>query len=62
MERSFRILTQNGFHLYQLRITSSLSKTAEERYEEFQKLYPGLEQRIAQKHCFLCRHYTGVFE
>jgi CRP-like cAMP-binding protein len=49
-ERFFRILTQNGFDLYQKRITSNLSKTAEERYLEFRKLYPGLESRIAQKH------------
>ena len=49
-ERFFRILTQNGFELYQRRITSNLSKPAEERYLEFRKRYPGLEQRIAQKH------------
>lgn len=49
-ERFFRILTQNGFDLYQKRITSNLSKTAEERYLGFRKLYPGLESRIAQKH------------
>jgi CRP-like cAMP-binding protein len=49
-ERFFRILTQNGFEMYQRRITSGLAKTAEERYLEFRKRYPGLEQRIAQKH------------
>lgn len=49
-ERFFRILTQNGFEMYQRRITSYSSKTAEERYLEFRKRYPGLEQRIAQKH------------
>ena len=49
-ERFFRILTQNGFDLYQKRISSNLSKTAQERYLEFRKLYPGLESRIAQKH------------
>jgi CRP-like cAMP-binding protein len=48
-ERFFRILTQNGFELYQRRITSNLSKTAEERYLEFRRRYAGLEQRIAQK-------------
>jgi len=61
MERFFRILTQNGFHLYQLRITASLSKTAEERYEEFQKQYPGLEQRISQKHIASFVGITPVF-
>ena len=49
-ERFFRILTQNGFEMYQRRIISNLSKTAEQRYLEFRKHYPGLEQRIAQKH------------
>ena len=49
-ERFFRILTQNGFELHQKRITSNLSKTAEERYLNFRKLFPGLESRIAQKH------------
>jgi len=61
MERFFRILVQNGFHLYQLRITSNLSKTAEERYEEFQKQYPGLEQRISQKHIASYIGITPVF-
>ena len=61
MERFFRILVQNGFHLYQLRITSNLSKTAEERYEEFQKQYPGLEQRIPQKHIASYVGITPVF-
>jgi CRP-like cAMP-binding protein len=49
-ERFFRILTQNGFEMYQRRIISNLSKTAEKRYLLFRKHYPGLEQRIAQKH------------
>ena len=49
-ERFFRILTQNGFDMFQRRVTSNLSKTAEQRYREFRRHYPGLEQRIAQKH------------
>lgn len=61
LERFFRILTQNGFHLYQLRITANLSKTAEERYAEFQELYPGLEQRISQKHIASYLGITPVF-
>ena len=56
-ERFFRILTQNGFDLYQQRITSNLSKSAEERYLEFRKRYPGLEKRIAQKHI---ASYLGI--
>lgn len=61
LERFFRILTQNGFTLYQRRLTSNLSRTAEERYERFQKQYPGLEQRIAQKHIASYLGITPVF-
>jgi len=60
-ERFFRILTQNGFNLYQHRITSNLSKTAEERYLQFQKQYPKLEQRITQKHIASYLGITPVF-
>ena len=60
-ERFFRILTQNGFNLYQHRITGNLSKTAEERYAQFQKQYPRLEQRIAQKHIASFLGITPVF-
>lgn len=56
-ERFFRILTQNGFELYERRITSHLYKTAEERYLDFRKRYPGLEKRIAQKHI---ASYIGI--
>ncbi|TCC97961.1 Crp/Fnr family transcriptional regulator [Pedobacter frigidisoli] len=61
LERFFRILTQNGFNLYQHRITSGLSKTAEERYRMFQKQYPGLEQRITQKQVAAYLGITTVF-
>ena len=60
-ERFFRILTQNGFELYQHRIMSNLSKTAEQRYLEFRKRYPGLEQRIAQKHIATYLGITAAF-
>lgn len=49
-ERFFRILSQNGFILYQRRIVSNLSESAEQRYARFKKLYPDLHPRIAQKH------------
>lgn len=60
-ERFFRILTQNGSILYQRRITSNLSKKAEERYRQFQKRYPYLEQRITQKHIASYLGITPVF-
>ena len=61
LERFFRILSQNGFYLYQQRVTSNLSKTAEERYELFHQQYPKLEQRIAQKHIASYLGITPVF-
>ncbi len=61
LERFFRILTQNGFNLYQQRITSNLSKSAEERYELFHQQYPKLEQRIAQKQIASYLGITPVF-
>ncbi|MFP9112697.1 Crp/Fnr family transcriptional regulator [Flavobacterium sp. RHBU_3] len=61
LERFFRIMTENGFALYQNRLNSNLSKTAEERYRLFQKLYPSLEQRITQKHIASYLGITPVF-
>jgi CRP-like cAMP-binding protein len=61
LERFFRILIQNGFNLYQQRITSNLSKSAEERYALFQQQYPKLEQRITQKHIASYLGITPVF-
>jgi CRP-like cAMP-binding protein len=61
LERFFRIMTQNGFYLFQNRVTHNLSKTAEERYALFQKQYPKLEQRITQKHIASYLGITPVF-
>jgi len=60
-ERFFRILTQNGFILYQRRIMQNLSQSAEERYSSFRKRYPKLEPRIAQKHIAAYLGVTPVF-
>ncbi|QDW25211.1 Crp/Fnr family transcriptional regulator [Pedobacter sp. KBS0701] len=60
-ERFFRILTQNGFDMLQRRVTSNLSKTAEQRYREFRRHYPGLEQRISQKHVASYLGITAAF-
>jgi CRP-like cAMP-binding protein len=61
LERFFRILVQNGFNLHQQRITSNLSKSAEERYALFRQQYPKLEQRIAQKQIASYLGITPVF-
>ena len=47
MERHFRILIQNAFIASTKRLSSSLSKNALERYEEFVNRYPHIEQRVA---------------
>jgi CRP-like cAMP-binding protein len=60
-ERFFRILTQNGFILYQRRIMQNLSNTAEERYKMFRKRYPNLEHRIPQKDIAAYLGITPVF-
>ncbi|TWR26672.1 Crp/Fnr family transcriptional regulator [Mucilaginibacter achroorhodeus] len=61
LERFFRILIQNGFDMYQRRVTSNLSLTAEQRYLEFRGHYPGLEQRINQKHIASYLGITAAF-
>ncbi len=47
-ERFFRIITQRSFAFLQKRMLSNLSKTAEDRYEEFIKKYPSIANRVPQ--------------
>ncbi len=61
LERFFRILIQNGFDMFQRRVTSNLSLTAEQRYLEFRRHYPGLEQRIDQKQIASYLGITAAF-
>ena len=60
-ERFFRIILQNAFIAQQKRIDQNLSLTAEQRYLEFIKKYPELEQRIPQKHISSFLGITPVF-
>jgi CRP-like cAMP-binding protein len=46
IERHFRILIQNAFIATTQRLTSTLSKSAAERYEEFIRKYPQIELRV----------------
>lgn len=46
IERHFRIIIQNAFIASTSRVSSSLAKTAAERYEEFLVKYPHIEQRV----------------
>jgi CRP-like cAMP-binding protein len=45
-ERFFRIKLQNAYMSFEHRVTSAISKSAEERYLEFIKRYAHLEQRV----------------
>ena len=60
-ERFYRLMMQQSFVALQHRMTQSLSLTAEERYAQFQKKYPGLESRISQKHIASYLGITPVF-
>lgn len=61
LERFFRILFQNGFALYQQRLSLVLQATAEKRYELFSRQYPTLVNRISQKHIAAYLGITPVF-
>lgn len=60
-ERFFRLLFQNAYIAQQNRINQNLSYTAEQRYDDFKKRYPQLEQRISQKQIAAYLGITPVF-
>jgi CRP-like cAMP-binding protein len=60
-ERFFRLIIQNAFIALQRRINQNLSFTAEEKYLDFIKRYPELEQRISQKQVSAYLGITPVF-
>lgn len=60
-ERFFRLLFQNAYIAQQNRINQNLSYTAEQRYADFIKRYPQLEQRISQKQVAAYLGITPVF-
>lgn len=60
-ERFFRLILQNAFIAQQNRINQNLSFTAEQRYLEFIKKYPHLEQRVSQKQVSAFLGITPVF-
>ena len=45
-EHFFRIVAQKSFAFAQRRVLSNLNKTAEERYLEFQTMYPSIIKRV----------------
>jgi CRP-like cAMP-binding protein len=56
-ERFFRIITQRAFAFLQQRTLSTLSMTAEERYEEFLLKYPSIANRVPQ---YTLASYLGM--
>ncbi|MGB0166521.1 MAG: Crp/Fnr family transcriptional regulator [Luteibaculum sp.] len=56
-ERFFRLVAQKSFAFSQRRVLSNLGKTAEERYLEFQQLYPSIVQRVPQ---YALASYLGM--
>ncbi len=53
----FRITTEKAFAYSRMRALSNLSKSAEERYLEFNEMYPGIVQRVPQK---IVASYLGM--
>lgn len=49
VEKLFRIMTQKTHVALQRRMISTISKTADERYIEFIRKYPDMEQRLSQQ-------------
>jgi len=56
-ERFFRLVAQKSFAFSQRRVLSNLGKSAEERYLEFQSLYPNIVQRVPQ---YTLASYLGM--
>jgi CRP-like cAMP-binding protein len=60
-ERFFRLIIQNAFIAQQKRINQNLSLSAEQKYLDFIKTYPQMEQRISQKQISAYLGITPVF-
>ena len=57
MERFFRIIIQKAYVKTQQRLVQSHSLTAQERYAQFCKDYPRIEQRVPQ---YMVASYLGI--
>ena len=56
-DRFFRMIFQNSVVSHGNRIIKSLTFTAEEKYEAFQKLHPKIENLVAQRYI---ASYLGI--
>jgi CRP-like cAMP-binding protein len=61
MERFFRILHQQAYLAQNRRILNNISMNGEERYNDLLQRYPGLVQRVPQKHIASYLGITPVF-
>ncbi|WP_255571145.1 Crp/Fnr family transcriptional regulator [Halomarinibacterium sedimenti] len=57
IERFFRLKFEKAYVAFQNRTINSMSKTAEERYEEFRTKYRAIEQRVPQ---YMVASYLGI--
>ncbi|MCE2995881.1 MAG: Crp/Fnr family transcriptional regulator, partial [Flammeovirgaceae bacterium] len=57
LESFFLRKLENAFVAFQKRILSNLKETAEQRYEEFIRQYPTIEQRVKN---FQIASYLGI--
>lgn len=60
-ERYFRILLQNRLLATQDRVSNHLSSTAFQRYMQFLKKYPEIEQRVPLKHIASYLGFTATY-
>ena len=56
-ERFFRLVAQKAFAFSQRRVLSNLGKSAEERYIEFEQMYPDIVKRVPQ---YALASYLGM--
>lgn len=57
LERFFRIIIQKAYIASQHRIVNNFSKTAKERYLQFRRQYPKIDQRVPQ---YMIASYLGI--
>ncbi|MBC9795660.1 Crp/Fnr family transcriptional regulator [Sinomicrobium weinanense] len=57
LERLFRIILQKAYVASQDRLVRNFSLPARERYTEFRRQYPGIEQRVPQ---YMIASYLGI--
>ena len=57
LERFFRMIIQKAYVASQHRIVNNFSLTAKERYQQFRRQYPQIDQRVPQ---YMIASYLGI--